>query len=763
MNLSLYGTAILAVLTPLLALFFPGITFIRLTDFRDLLLNGARVILWSLSIGVLGSLIITALGAPVVINWLLIAVISAWYVFRRRAKFFCMSCGWAIMAIIAPITLLFGAFSVPYLAKHGGLPTGDSQKAIFWAQNILDHTALPNYGISPEHLNRDPGDFFTPGLHTLTAQIMSISAYPLMTVGFFAIALGAALAWIAAAISKEVFHDKGRFVPPLLTALFVLTNIRFLRYLREPGYHFQNLVGEVLLFGLLLIGLRLLRRFSWGDMSLAIVMAMSLVVSHQFSVFVGFFALLPLALLFIVTHPSKRVRSIVGVGVLALLVLAVPFGLYSKLPHLFTSQAHLSNLTPSLISYPLTMGTVWFLFGIAGLVLLLINAYRTKNIVQWASIGAVIAILILSQGPRIFLDIPPVRALFYSVVPLSFCAAYFVTLLHRLIQENYRGWPKVFFTVLIIVFVAVPTTSSTVRAYQTSTHASAPNSTLTADLEFAASRLSHMNGNGVLIDDYNRRAASWLILSGKPMFTRIAADISRQMGEAGQSPERLSLYTRQLNYEKIFSLSSSPLVATLMDSENISFISAVDGKTADGFSHNPALLEVLRAGKSIIFTKRANVAVPPVGLGAWLLRTSTLVNDIGDDADTFQHLPASIRAPRLSGPQFDGHVTFRTTTAENIPLEFNVEDYVTALWDKDGSGQPDTSLELLVQTTFGPKTFTVRTESGAEYTLKPGIPLKLNPEDISATDKGHIRLTIVNPSQSLVGIDLIALGLARTP
>ncbi len=46
------------------------------------------------------------------------------------------------------------------------------------------------------------------------------------------------------------------------------------------------------------------------------------------------------------------------------------------------------------------------------------------------------------------------------------------------------------------------------------------------------------------------------------------------------------------------------------------------------------------------------------------------------------HLPASLSAPRLSNPEFDGKQTYRTSRAPIITLRFNEGDYVASLWNK---------------------------------------------------------------------------------
>ncbi len=147
----------------------------------------------------------------------------------------------------------------------------------------------------------------------------------------------------------------------------------------------------------------------------------------------------------------------------------------------------------------------------------------------------------------------------------------------------------------------------------------------------------------------------------------------------------------------------------------------------------------------------------------WLLRPTTLANDIGDREDTFEHLPASIRSARLSEPLFNKKDTYRETNAPLIPLAFNVGDYVEILWDKENTGRPDTSVDFYIQFTNKiPKNLTISTPSGNTYTLEKNT-INISANDLPFDDKGFITITINNPQEQTIAIDLIALGLANTP
>ncbi|MFH1353908.1 MAG: hypothetical protein ABIH36_01345 [bacterium] len=671
--------------------------------------------------------------------------------------------------LIVLFLYLFIIFSVLFFLYHDGLPTGDSQKAIIWANQILGTKKLPDYSPSQQLLNRDPVDFYTPGLHVITAFVMwfapALSINPLTSVGLLAILLSLIAAFIAAAIAWQIFPQKTHPILLLLPTFLTLTHFRFLRYLKEPGYHFQNIAGEVLLFGLLFFAIRLIKKWRTREAIFFITVAVALIITHQFSAFIAAFALLPALLIFMISH--KKYLTPFLLGLVLIVIVGCSLGLQQKIPHLFTATPHLLDLTPNILDYPQTMGIIWFLTGTAGLILMIkkTSAKQKTDLPAAVFILGTIIILLLSQGPRLGLDIPPVRALLYSVIPLSITASYFVLKLTEYIKQISRAGLRRLAFITLTLFIIIPAASSTAKAYNIS-HTIRTNSTLTQGQLALIDYLKKQSGGAVLIDDYNRRSASWLVLSGHSMYTRIASDLSRQMDEAHQSAERKSLYLKQLDFEKIFSLGGQPAIAQLMNKHNITWLTGIEKSSSTGFQYNPALAEVTRADDVTLYQAAGGAGKTPGVEEApthWLLRASTLANDIGDDEDTFEHLQASLRSTRLSEPEYDGRHTFRTTTSPFIPLQFNVGDYVSVLWDKEKTGRPDTSLELVVLASAG-SPVQIITPTGTCLPLPlDGTPVKIGARDVPFDDKGFITIIIDNPLQQPINIDLIALGPARTP
>ena len=751
--------AIWAVVAAFLPFFVPGIFFIKIRNNAKVFSQGARILLWSLGVNTILLMLGLLLGVSVLYSFAGIAIIGllASFVFRKETYSYMNMA--RVLAVVLGVVLLSSFFIVPFLFIQDGLPTGDVQKTIIWAQDSIATNHLPDYGKSFTLLNRDPVDFYTPGLHSVSAFVMQVSASPLLTISIFSIVSAIAVAWIAGALTQELFPKKKYALLPLLSILLLLTQFRFLRYLREPGYHFQNSFGEFFLFGMILLALSFLVRRKWVDVVLFFVCAIALFFTHQFSAFIGAFAFLFGAIALASIHSKDikngirshwHVSAGVIIGIVAAIFFAISFGLIKKIPSIFTLHPHLANLLPNITDYPSTMGTVWFFAGLFGLVLLVAQAAAKRQIhpIQIIFCVMTLAIFALSQGPNLGIDIPPIRALFYIAVPFSILGAYFFW--------SIAGSKKSLFVITALI-VLITTISSTQKAFGSISHSVRTNSTLTGDQQYVITLLAEDKSNlGILIDDYNKRSASWFVLSGHPMFTRISSDLQTQMNEAGQSAIRNNLYINQLDYEKIFALGSLPEVGNLFAKHSIGYVTGVAGSSQFAFAHNPILETASIADNATIFKiKNSGAMCDSNSLCNFLLRPTTLANDIGDDEDTFEHLEASIRTPELSDPKAIKHITYRETSSPYIPLEFNVADYVQKIWPNDSK------LQFVIRLTAPVSGLSLITTSGEKIRLDNAAQdiVTLTREQVQIDDRGFITLTIDNPMHKTIGIDLIALGL----
>ena len=70
----------------------------------------------------------------------------------------------------------------------------------------------------------------------------------------------------------------------------------------------------------------------------------------------------------------------------------------------------------------------------------------------------------------------------------------------------------------------------------------------------------------------------------------------------------------------------------------------------------------------------------------------------------------------ISPPHAVNGCSVRSLAAPQTPIKFNVGDYLTALWDQEGTDRPDTALELLIDVIDGPNNLLVLDVTG---TLRP--------------------------------------------
>lgn len=768
-------SATLPALIPLVAIFVPGLFMVSWTkQSASFIPQLVRAILWSVTINSLMSLLLVVLSLAPALTFPTSTIIALLFI-PRRLKQVNYRTNIIVLSSLLIFILFYFAFSLPFLAFHNGLPSGDAQKSIYWANDILVNEAFPDYDRSISQLNRDPVDFYTPALHTLTAAIIQATrpiANPLLayaSVGFLAIVLSLSVAVVAqgltAALSSKSIFPVALFVTPLV----VLTHLRFLRYLREPGYHLQNIVGELLIFGGLFLLLSLLHQPHRSDLLLLVAVLVTLFLTHQFSAFLTAFVLLPPSVALVYRQWSNIKSSLpvhhsfwlIFILAISIVILAWTLGLMQKLPHLFTAEPHLLSLTPSLSDNFNLMGFIWLTVGVLGLVHIY---YSNHTLVAKSFVTSSLLLLSLSQAPRFFIDIPPVRALFYTVVPLSVT---FALLLAWLTQRLFRlrTTLSIFVAAFIIIAVGLSMFSSVSQAF-TLSHSVRTNSTLLPDHWPFISFLQTQTDGAVLYDDYNRRSSSWLIMSNHPTFARLSSDLKVQMQEAKQSGVRQDLYLKQLDFEKIYMIGSQPANATLLAKHNIKWLIGVNNTTADAFAKNPILQPVLSGTDLTLFTPSQDSFALTSELSDyshWLIRPTTLANDIGDPEDTFLHLPASLRATRLSSPQTNSTATYRTSTAPLIPLAFNIRDYVSVLWDQDGDGHADSSVQLSIRTIDPMGQLNV--SYGNNHTrLIPsdGTPITIPAQELPLAD-GYLVFTIANPMQQPVNLDLIALGLSRIP
>lgn len=701
------------------------------------------------------------------------------------------------------VVLTMAAVALPFLTVQGGLPTGDVQKAIVWGTSILDTTRLPTYGDALA-LNRDPADFATPGLHAVTAAVMRLSGDPLRGPAWFGLLGGLLLAGLAAALGNLLGPVRLSLLPPL-AFLLAAANARALRYTAAPGYHYQNLLGElvlVLAFIALLdaVGDRGHRRSLFP----AIVAVALLPFVHQFSTFLAVLVL-PVLCAFLLLKYRREITALLmrrfgqyryTFGAVLLVVATAGAWLLLRSPLFIDGVSRLVTSTPhlrgSLIppqNIPELLGVSFVLLGAAGMVIAIVRMRRREIEWRWGPLILWIALLItVSQGPRWFLDIPSARTLFYAVTPLAVVAALaLASVLERIRALWPRAAPVLAPGVLALALaptVGVPLNASlqgfdrpTSGTAVLTNHRHPRNATLTPQTQDFLSFLTanppscpagepRTCADGIVVDDWGRRRSTWAILSPYRMLTRVGADIHVSAQEAHQSRQRQRQYEALLDFEKVFSLATSPAIAPLLDRHGIAFIAGASGTSAEGFRQNPILEPVFENAEITVFRRKTG-SLPSDTDATFLLAPTTLVNDLGDAEDSAEHLPLPLFAPSSSDPLVRSGRTVRDLRALESLITINAGRFVPHLWNANNDGSADRPVRLLLRALA----------NGARGQLRIGtlelvsfalpntgrwetIRLEIPTSQIRLDRDGALTVTLAT-SDGLLRLDLLAAGLAQ--
>jgi hypothetical protein len=164
--------ALVSVVTPIIIFLVPGLAWIPAAYKEPSTSLWARIGLTSIVFNILASLLAAIFGIPqiFIIPASLIVAIGALAWQRQRLRK--ITTWYRIMGPPVVILMLVLAFAIPFVIFHDGLPTGDIQKSIIWANDVVETHHLPNYDRAVADYNRDPVDFYTPGLHTLLASTL---------------------------------------------------------------------------------------------------------------------------------------------------------------------------------------------------------------------------------------------------------------------------------------------------------------------------------------------------------------------------------------------------------------------------------------------------------------------------------------------------------------------------------------------------------------------------------------------------------------
>ncbi|MDO8512162.1 MAG: hypothetical protein Q7S57_02725 [bacterium] len=784
----------MTILSLLLIAFIPGLPLAtalsrKQTPLVGLLgIAGSLGIAWTIFYSFVISFVHIGLSVPVIGIFSVLPIIICLAVppYRRHALVVIKTISWPQKRFAFLYVLIILFLTLPIFTVHHQLPTGDVQKAIYWANNILQNNRLPNYQ-SSLNLNRDPSDFLTPGLHSLTAVVIKTGGDQFVSTAWFSFWAGIILAALGVAITALISTDAKT---QLLVFFFASTNIRFLRYVFYPGYHYQNLIGEILLVTGLFLFLFTISKWQITHnykklitpLAVSLFCLLLLPIVHQFTAFLATFVALGLIItlliffrtsIFVLIKHNPKISAIITVLFLAMAIIVIFFSpLTKKLSALFNLHPHLKPFTISLLDYPSTFGVTVFLFGLVGLLVTYIFAKERKNIFRVLLATFCLVFLFLGQGSKLFIDIPSARTLFYACLPLSIFAGIFLSEIiaigkNKIGSSVFINHHSSFIILAIAIAIATQTNSASQQLIATN-HSTRVNASLTPEtldmLSFLKQTTTDKKEN-FLIDDWNRRRLTWGILSPFNMITRIGGDFGVIGKESKQSPLRKKLYETGLDYEKIFMLGNNPIIANLLVKQNIKLIGTAVGASTDTFKYNPYLTSAFTNTETTIYSFQAPDANEPKDNESdFLLQPATIANELGDSEDTQAYSAISVTATRISDPLFRDDRSLREIQSNDGSIHLNVGTYVKPLWDPSDTKKINTPLKLLIRLQNNGATAIIKyngqeitnleTEKNNQYADKSII---IPADTLSYNNKGFIDLNL-NIKHGPLVLDLIASG-----
>ena len=374
-----------------------------------------------------------------------------------------------IIILLAGLTFLVRL--IPAIAQ-GFAPAGDSYMAVLWSR-IIDKTgSIPDYVAIAEYWGK-PGDiYFTPNLHILLEITHLLTGLSLAhSVILLSLLAGCIIPILLFAIAR-LKNTK------LAIIVFLLASAglgRSLRYFTEPGYHFQNLFGDLIIVFLVYLFFTFLQHLKKAQdnkrlvlyLALTLLTVNSLLFYHQLSSFIG---LIILGMIFLVSLSDRLVRQkvlrwrsiVVFLLAGSFFVVALLFtGYESTVFQLFGKVEvgdDLYKLMRSWELYPQLLGNDFVVYaGMLGLIILLGRlVYLIKNkkpyLFEIIILAWLLVPLILSKAPLLYIKLMPMRFFWYIGYPLVIVAAYGLYYLIKQIRWKIVIVPLLIATFLVISF-----------------------------------------------------------------------------------------------------------------------------------------------------------------------------------------------------------------------------------------------------------------------------------------------------------------------
>lgn len=653
----------------------------------------------------------------------------------------------SLLVLVIAFAILIKAYPLYYFNNFA---ESESAKAIFWAKQIMTTHAIPDYQKVPSGFS--DVDFDTPGLHIFVASIGLLSDSPLVSiVGVITVIESLAASFL---IYSVAFKLTGNKAISTLTLLFFSAALPFMRYTNLPGYHFQNLFGEVLIFLTIYLILHILDGKNLGiSISLFSLSLFSLLTVHKLSAYSMLFLLVVMLFPIMALRGRKTLNLvtrhvIVTVSSLVLILLLVFYTLltimrptlnaflYGGVGRIGLTPSYLQS--PSLNDYINTFGAYYVLLSFTGVLICAFYSVKAKEkrfynifLLAWF-----LGVLTMSQGPNLYLYIAPWRSMYYLSAPFAILASIGVCTILAASSKQVRrfislkAWPKYLgICILLMVLLA--------SCFATSLAIFASYDSLVKTIEFGENspRSGMMNSevhdilrwlehntqldDRILVDYWGSSRLEWMFASGRFISFRVGPFIRSYLQDYLRSPhleERQSLYVHELNFEKIFMMGNSKIAAYLFDNYDFKYL--VANRTSEtAFSNNTYFSQVYRTANYIVY-EFPNTPSPILDSNETIVaKPDTLANKLGDQNDFLESSEAYINSSSRWRIIYLNGTNARVNNKGAAYISFNLEDYVQEIWDENDDGIPDENLTFMMRVYDNHFQFSFYTRNGSEWYL----------------------------------------------
>jgi len=495
--------------------------------------------------------------------------------------------------------------------------------------------------------------------------------------------------------------------------------ISFLRYTNKPGEHYQNLMGEVFILLIVLFFLIGANKKRFSPYIAAFVCMATLVTIHALSTFVFVFIFLGMAsavIIFKGKEVKDLLRTPLHISIFSILVISTSIFLILGpqrvlLPELlrkFMESPPQQILLVPLTRYSLFLGKTYLPMAFVGAfsifyarkVLHKEEKFRYACLLLWIA-----AIFFLTQGPRFGISIHPARVIYYLAPPLALLASigtyYFLEKLKRIL---YLGNRRIILGCLTIVIIGAPvleagySMSNTFEFVKVSPRACNLNAETYGIVKWLEENTSEYDK--ILVDYIRSGRLEWLLASGRRVSIRMGwwdmFVIVQHEYTSDPRPETFIAYKSQRDFNKIFMMGNNPISLLLLKEHNFTNL-VTTRESMDTFSTNPFLILALETQSYVIYKVDLGANVSIGGYDEFLLSPLTLANDLGDSDDFL--IGSEVFLDPLDGwrKNYTQNTTTQINTNTTLRVYFDVYNYVSSVWDKNGDGHPDEELRLLLR------------------------------------------------------------------